>query len=77
MREIAEWNRLMIKLADKETITALSSLIESDNSFVKRKALRMLHGILQNRRDIIQPDYIRQSLLFDVARQIQLTRFQL
>jgi hypothetical protein len=65
-REIAEWNKLMIRLADKETVTALLGLMESDNSFVKSKARHMLHGILQNRNDIIQPDYIRRILLFHV-----------
>jgi len=62
-REIAEWNKLMIKLADKETVTALFGLIESDNSLVKSKARHMLHGILQNRSDIVQPDFLRRALL--------------
>jgi hypothetical protein len=65
-REIAEWNRLMIKLADKETVTTLLGLTESDNPFVKSKSRHMLYGILQNRNDIIQPDYLRQALLFHV-----------
>lgn len=63
-REIAEWNRLMIKLAGKEEYMALASLTESANSLVKEKARRMLHGILQNRNDLIQPDYLRRILLF-------------
>jgi hypothetical protein len=66
LREIAEWNRLMIKLADKETVIALFGLMESANSFIKSKARHMLYGILQNRNDIIQPDYLRTTLLFHV-----------
>jgi hypothetical protein len=68
-REIVEWNRLMIKLADRETVIALFGLMESDNPFVKDKARRMLHGILQNRTDIIQPDYLRRALLFHLLNQ--------
>ncbi|HMB27272.1 MAG TPA: hypothetical protein VKS99_04165, partial [Blastocatellia bacterium] len=45
-REIAEWNRLMIKLADKETVIALFGLMERANSFIKSKARHMLYGIL-------------------------------
>ena len=65
-REIAEWNKLMIKLADKETVTTLFGLMESDNPIVKSKARHMLHGILQNRSDIIQPGYLRPILLSHV-----------
>lgn len=68
-REIAEWNRLMIKLANKGTVTTLFGLMESDNPVVKSKARHMLHGILQNRNDIIQPDYLRHSLVSHLKRK--------
>lgn len=62
-REMVEWNRLMIKLADADFVKALFILREDPNELVREKARRMLYVILNSRDAIVQPEWLQQFLL--------------
>lgn len=70
-RELTEWNRLMIKLANKEFVAALLKLTETSDEFVCAKAQRMAHVILNERRDVIDPRWLRTFFLHKIAEALK------
>jgi hypothetical protein len=63
LREMREWNRLMIKLADKEFLRSASPMMDADHPVVKAKARQMLFTILNSRQDLVRSD-LGHLLLF-------------
>ena len=51
-RELSEWSRLMIVLADESFVEALRKTIKSLDTGAARGAERMLRCVLENRRDL-------------------------
>jgi hypothetical protein len=67
-REMAAWNRLMIKLVDDEFIVRAIPLLEADYPIVKNKTWRMLHTILNSRHDLVRGS-LRYLFLFSYLQQ--------
>jgi hypothetical protein len=51
-RELKEWNRLMIKLADESFVEDLKKLSDSSKEEISRKSKSMLDKILRHRKDL-------------------------
>ena len=55
-RELREWSRLMILLADEGSMARLRTLTASTEHRVQQNSARMLRTILENRRDLANID---------------------
>jgi len=55
-RELGDWWRLMINLADEEFVTSLRDIIRSLDTGSARGAERMLKVVLEHRLDLQRPD---------------------
>jgi hypothetical protein len=69
LREMTEWNRLVIKLADKEFLRRAGPLIDADHPVVKAKARRMLFTILNSRQDLVRGDLSHLALFWYLLHQ--------
>lgn len=60
---MTEWNRLMVKLADKSFVRSLGVLTDDPNPLVREKVKRMIYVILNSREGVIEPGRLQPFLL--------------
>lgn len=58
-RELRDWGRLMIVLADDPFVINLRTLSDSEDHFVQQNSRRMLKTVLENRRDLMCKESIK------------------